>query len=169
MLLLFIGLLFAHCHFTINGFDLLPDFLGYILVFIGLGQLKTHSPSYEKARPRALVLAAVNFILLFPIPFSALVYALVALAYALVQTYLLYLICSGVKELEAFYHRDLGGEKLHKVWLVIAISLLAAQVISLLSILMPGLALLTLPLALVCLVAVIVMLVYLYRCHKALQ
>ena len=167
MLLIFIGYIFIRFHININTFDLLPDFLGFILIYMGLGQLEDRAPSFAQARPWALGLAVVSFVLLFPLALPVAVYSIISLLTNLANVYLLYLICIGVQELEQCTGQALGSDKMLTTWKVFAVCSVAAAVASLF--LAEALLVPIMLLTLVSLVASIVMLVYLYRCHKALQ
>ena len=39
MTLIFAGYILTFAHLTVGGFDLLPDFVGYILLLKGMGEL----------------------------------------------------------------------------------------------------------------------------------
>ena len=54
---LFWGLLLVILDFSINGFDLLPDGLGYLIVAAGCSGLSTLSPRFSTARTLCIVLA----------------------------------------------------------------------------------------------------------------
>ncbi len=57
---LFIGFLFVFLKFHIIV-DLLPDFIGYILIYNGIKQLATlSSQSYDKLKVLTIVLAVVS-------------------------------------------------------------------------------------------------------------
>ena len=56
---LFWGLLLVILDFTINGFDLLPDGLGYLVVAAGCGGLSALSPRFSTARSLCFVLAVL--------------------------------------------------------------------------------------------------------------
>ena len=49
MLQILIGYLFLFFNFEINGIDLLPGFIGYIFIFVGLGKLANESIYFQKA------------------------------------------------------------------------------------------------------------------------
>jgi len=56
---LFWGLLLVILDFNINGFDLLPDGLGYLIVAAGCSGLSTLSPRFSKARTLCFISAAL--------------------------------------------------------------------------------------------------------------
>ncbi len=45
-----LGFLFALIDFTVEGFDILPDILGFVFFAIGLNALSVHNESFVKAR-----------------------------------------------------------------------------------------------------------------------
>jgi hypothetical protein len=53
---IFWGLLLVVLHIRVGGLELLPDFVGYLLIFKGLGNLSSAHPYFRKARPFALVM-----------------------------------------------------------------------------------------------------------------
>jgi len=58
---IFIGGLFIFLSFRFNGFDVIPDFVGYIFILSGLNALEEYSPLFKKAK----ILAAISFLLSF--------------------------------------------------------------------------------------------------------
>lgn len=56
---IFWGLLIVILDLSINGFDLLPDGLGYLIVAVGCGGLVTLSPRFATARTLCWVLAGL--------------------------------------------------------------------------------------------------------------
>lgn len=54
---IFWGLILIHFHININRFDLLPDFVGYILFYLALDHLTVNVPEYKVPKALALVLA----------------------------------------------------------------------------------------------------------------
>ena len=56
---LFWGLLLVILDFNINGFDLLPDGLGYLIVAAGCSGLSMLSPRFSKARTLCFISAAL--------------------------------------------------------------------------------------------------------------
>lgn len=60
MNLIFIGYILIFFHFKINGIDILPDFVGYLLIANGLGRLEKESELFVKARPWAFAMSVVS-------------------------------------------------------------------------------------------------------------
>ncbi len=119
MLQILIGYVLVFFHITINGFDLLPDFIGYALIFIGLGRLAAESENFTKARPWALGMSLWCVVDILLPSFDIQSYVLWALFSCLlfgVTLYLQYLIVCGVCDLEKLVGQDLGGRRLLQVW-----------------------------------------------------
>ncbi len=56
---IFVGLLFLFLHLRINGVDLLPAFVGYALIYLGLAEL-AQPPSVETSRMISAAAAVVE-------------------------------------------------------------------------------------------------------------
>ena len=167
MLLVFIGFLLAHAHININEFDLLPNFLGFFLVFLGLRQLEHQANSFGKGKPWALGLAIFHLITLFPISLPVPAYGIIELLSLSASAYLIYLICIGVRELEQSRGQDLGSQKMLTIWKLYTVCVLAAALLTYVPL---GFAMLIgIVLAVVSLVCIILLLVRLYRVYKALE
>jgi hypothetical protein len=63
--LIFWGLIFVIVNVTLNGFDLLPDFIGYLLVAVGTDGLGAVSRKFSTARTLAWCLVPVSLASLF--------------------------------------------------------------------------------------------------------
>ncbi len=122
---IFVGMIFTLFDFNIklggSSLGLLPDFVGYILIFRGLDELVEQSAQFAKAKPWALGLAVYTGVMygaaLFGIVQSNVMqFVLGALAHAaaLVVTYW---IVAGVREIETARVRDLLGQRLKSLWL----------------------------------------------------
>ena len=166
---IFIGYILIFFHFKINGFDLLPDFIGYALIAYGLGQMAEDSEYYVKAKPWAVVLTVISIftgiIGLFGITYSPAIGAL-NLIFSGISLYLMYLIGHGVCEAEQKRNIDMGGEKFVSLWKVQAGLTIVCRILSLF---MTEITVLAASILGVCvMIANIVFLVYLYRAKKAL-
>lgn len=85
----FWGLLLVILDVTINRFDILPDFIGYILVAVGLGGLTCLSPQFATACTCAWVLVPVAVVGLLPSRELAVVIELVNLGLGCVMMWYL--------------------------------------------------------------------------------
>lgn len=167
---IFIGYILIFFHFKINGFDLLPDFVGYILIVVGLGQLAAESEQFVKAKSWAIVMAIASaffgIVGLLGVGYSFAL-SLVSCVFSCIGLYLMYLIGHGIRETEQKHAIDMGGEKFLSLWKVQAVLTLACQVLSLL---LTELTLILVSILGVCaIIANIVFLVYLHRARKALE
>ena len=164
---IFWGYFLIFFHLRINGIDLLPDFVGYILIVMGLGQLAEESEHFVKAKPWAVFMAVLHivtgllgFVGLLGYPFGS----LLGLVFSCFSLYIMNLIGHGIRETEQKKAIDMGGEKFRTLWKCQAIFTIGCQVMALLT-----LVLLANILLLPSLIANIVYLVYLHRARKALE
>lgn len=129
---IFIGYILVFFNIGINGFDLLPDFIGYALIFVGLGRLATESENFAKARPWALGMSLWCVVAVLLSSFVIWGYAadlLWAVAVNFVMLYIQYLTVCGISDLEKLVGRDLGSQSLLQMWKVIALSCMTALVL----------------------------------------
>lgn len=59
---LFWGLVLVYCDFKINQVDLLPDFVGYLLVALGCSDLNRHIPRFSASYVAALALIVLSIV-----------------------------------------------------------------------------------------------------------
>lgn len=59
------GFIFILIHVKINSFDMLPDFVGYILILSGINNLKDECKTISLLRPLGLFLTVWNIIAIF--------------------------------------------------------------------------------------------------------
>lgn len=167
MNLIFIGYILIFFHFKINGIDLLPDFVGYLLIASGLGRLEEQSELFVKARPWAYVMSVISIFYgiagLFGITYGP-AFVVLNLATGAASLYLMYLIGHGIYDTEQKRQLDLGGAKFLTLWKVQAVLTMLAQVSAALNI-----GLVVYIVLLPALIANIVFLVYLYRAKKVLE
>jgi len=120
---------------VINGFDLLPDIIGYILFVLALGELERRSECFDKARPLSIVLAVLSafeihrglLVLIGPIKY------LIALATICLNLLVVYYIFMGMKEMCVMSgQRALAGEsdQLWKYYMGLALAGLAVFLLS---------------------------------------
>lgn len=128
MQLIFTGLLFIYANFyssffkMIFGFNLLPYFVGYIIIYKGLFELMEESSHFQQMLPVAQVMTVV----------MAAVYAMNALSINSSDTilvmitwggtlYITYHVICGILDMEDSKNIDLFGEKLFLRWKVWAV------------------------------------------------
>lgn len=131
---LFVGLLFVFLDFNLDfgltRVGLIPDFIGYIMIMIGLNELIFLSPRFKKAHPFAIGMVVYSSVLYVADFFGVWVQfggisgwlglglGLVSVA---VSLYISYCIVKGVHDLEIEEGRDLNGERLFSTWKLLAI------------------------------------------------
>lgn len=94
-----------------------PDFLGYLLIFVGLRQMTAESHSFKNAKPFAIILAVLSFLdFIYMIPIgNSLIFVFIG-----IQVLLFLLlegkILQGICEMETKHHFLLRGKTLQKLW-----------------------------------------------------
>lgn len=127
---LFIGMLLVlldvNAEISRYTLDLLPDFVGYLLMMRGLDTMGSQSACFRKARPLAVAMM-IGSAVLYVVEATAvtvhsqfLSFCLGALATA-VSLLIGYRTVSGIRDVERQQNRDLEGEKLHSMWLYMAV------------------------------------------------
>ena len=124
MLYIFLGWIFNFFHFKVDGFDILANFVGYILIFWGFKVLADRSQSYAKGKIWALVMAGIQFFLCIAsivridwgyisIPINVVTVVL--------SLYILRVCNLGVRDLEIGAGIYLGSDKLIRLWNIQAV------------------------------------------------
>ncbi|MBR5948590.1 MAG: hypothetical protein IKZ82_08115 [Clostridia bacterium] len=159
----FFGFLFIfldiNLKFNAHSLNLLPDWVGYILVIYGLNELWGESERFTKAKPLCVAMAIYTGVLWLldifavSVEYGGFVGWAVALVPMVISFYISYLVVLGVGDIEANRGIDLQYERLMKVWKVHAISTLATYILMVI----PPLAVISL---IVCFVAAVVFLVF---------
>ncbi|RXT01914.1 hypothetical protein [Ammoniphilus sp. CFH 90114] len=117
---LFQGFLLILLDLRIQFFDILPDFVGYILVFRALGILASQHLNFSKAKPFALALIFLSLTNLLPFTQANLLeysfstqelgWLVIGQAIILTELFLLYWIIQGIYEVA----KDRGNEELQE-------------------------------------------------------
>lgn len=180
---LMLGFVFIFLDFNLNlnevSINLLPSFVGYILLYMGLGEMMKEVPRYGKIRIFCSVMVAVDFItwicnllglatmledVLVSVAGAEALYLLITLAMTVVSYYISYQIVMGIADIEKKNEYSLGAGRLEKVWLIMVVSHLIASASSVFGIWGGDVMLVVmLPFLLVMLVTVICFLVYFNR------
>lgn len=169
---IFIGFLFIFLNFsvTINGtsISILPDFIGYIFLYLGIKELLSYSPHFVKAKVWALILAvyytAVYSLNLFGVINSNGFLAYILFALNIVgligEIYMAYHIIQGVDDLESSCENtDFNYLSLYKYWKL----MIVFEVLSVLCVMIP---IINFVLLIVSIIISIIFLVQLYRSQK---
>ena len=127
---LFIGMLLVfldvNVEFNNHSMDVLPDFVGYLLMMRGLEGLSPMSRFFEKARPVAMGMMIFSAVLFGMDLLAVTVHArflsfCLGLAGMICSLLIGFWIVSGVQDMERCRGWDLEGEKLHSMWLYSAV------------------------------------------------
>ena len=168
MLKLFIGYIFVFFHIQINGFDLLSNFIGYALIYFGLCEF-SDIVNFQKAKPWTIGMAIATCIgnLTGLFAYNNVLLIVLNLITVFVSIYIIYLIDTGILEIEQNINTELNSEKLFVVWKFQAILTIGSSVLSLVQ--NEIIALFTNICALSAIIANIIFLVYIYGVKKVLE
>lgn len=111
--LAFWGIIFTAINIRIQGFDIVPDVIGYIMVIIGLGRIEKYEEKFSSAKKIAYVLAVLSLTNIVqpqaqssPVTYSAGVFGgipwlatLLMIVGILASIYFAYFMCMGMKTL----------------------------------------------------------------------
>ena len=97
---IFYGLIFVLLSVQFNTVDLLPDWLGYLLMYSGLGQLASESRHFSALRPLCLVMNVCTLLLGFA-KFPEPVLIVLGMVSVAVKLYVLRRLVQGMEELQA--------------------------------------------------------------------
>lgn len=64
----FWGLLFTAVNIRIQGYDIVPDVIGYIMAVVGLGKIEKYDVKFTSAKKMARMLAAISLINIYQTP-----------------------------------------------------------------------------------------------------
>ena len=102
MNLIFYGLCFLLLTLSMNGLDLLPDFVGYFLLYRGLGQLALKSQRLTKLQGSCIAMSALT-LLIWPVSFSPEAGLVFGITFAMAKVFLLYWLIGILQELQASF------------------------------------------------------------------
>lgn len=166
---LFWGFFFIFVNFNLNlnahTLNILPPFVGYLLLLQGMRDLETESELFRGPRPFAVGMAIYTGILwlgdlLGAVSSAGWMGTLLGLAATVVSLYVAWAIIQGVQDMESRRNTDLGASGMHRAWIVLAV----AQAVSYgMLFLLPALALVG---VLAALVGVIMLLAAFWRGKK---
>ncbi len=123
---LFWGLLLVILHFKINGFDLLVDGIGYLIVASGCGGLIELSPRFALARTLSFVLAVLWLIGLAIAGDAAIAYGFLVL---ILSCTFIWQLLGGIAEFAQSRHRLDLADRAHNRRLAYVIVMIAAQLL----------------------------------------
>lgn len=122
----------------LNGFDLLPDFIGYILFYNGLGKLLDRHPDFAAARKPVIALIILSLPSLiefraedFAITPTFLFFMAVGLVTVILDLYMVYHICRGIAGLAEGRGATLLQAKANTRWTLYLVLAIIVQVLML--------------------------------------
>jgi len=139
---IFIGMVFILFDFRlflfILNFNLFPDFIGYIILLLGILELKKCSKHYKKIIPITIFMIIISSIIsiinFFMINLNPVVYEFINIITTGIFMYLSYEIILGIKDMEKTDDNNYKAANLYKIWQVLFIVLYAGY----LSLIIPG-------------------------------
>ena len=171
MIFIFIGYILIFFHIRIMGIDILPNFVGYFLIYLGLRELTGRSPRFETAKTLSLILLAATVVInVFSIAgysFNTAVLTVANLALVVVSLWLMYLINKGLGDIETGENVALNSQKLLKIWKFQVAATVLATVFSIFPTQIT--AIIALVFAVAAVVVNILFLINLYKAKKALD
>ena len=138
---LFWGFFFIYLNFNLNvnahSLNVLPDFVGYILLLQGMKQLEEESHFFRSGRPFAVGMTVYTAILwvgaLLGVTAGGRVGSILDLIALAVSFYVSWLLVQGVLEMETEKAVDLNGRRVYQWWKGMLIIQLAIQVLRLMA------------------------------------
>lgn len=136
---LFWGIFFIYLNFNLDlsghQLNLLPDFVGYILLILGMQDLAGESAFFKKAKPFAIGMTVYSALVwvgaLLGFAMEGVMFELLSLAALLVSLYISWLLICGILEMEAQQEADWGGKTLRSRWKLLLGVQIANRVLSL--------------------------------------
>lgn len=109
---------------TIN-IDFLPDFVGYLLLYLGIKTFKNNSKHFKDIIPSTIILIVLS-ISIFIINFlmfniNEIIFFSLDIIMMLILIYILYKIIKGINVLEKIEERDYGTKLLYNTWKIFSI------------------------------------------------
>ena len=131
--------IFVNFNLTVNGhvLNLLPPFVGYLLVMRGCRELGEESALFASIRPFALGMAVYTGILwlgdlLAVTGQGSWLTMLLGLVSMAVSLYVSWAVVQAIRDVEALRGADLNGASLHTAWMVLAVAQVASWVLAVL-------------------------------------
>lgn len=124
---LFWGFFFIFVNFNLNlnahSLNILPPFVGYLLLLRGMRDLETESELFRGPRPFAVGMAIYTGILwlgdlLGAVSSAGWMGTLLGLAATVVSLYVAWAIIQGVQDMESRRNTDLGASGMRRAWIV---------------------------------------------------
>ncbi|PKM62546.1 MAG: hypothetical protein CVU97_04730 [Firmicutes bacterium HGW-Firmicutes-21] len=119
----FIGLLIIIFDLRANGFNIIPDIIGYIFIMSALNSLGQYNIKFRKAKTFAAYLIFMSVFDLYKIniytesTFLIVFFILWSLLYLVLDLILIYYICDGTRQIAIEYNEQGIADK-YKTWVV---------------------------------------------------
>lgn len=168
---IFWGLIFLFFNINLGNINILPTFLGYILIFLGLNELggkyggeELYAVEENAPWPVAgAILSGLFWLPLIDLSGSFWLSFLVSLAGLVIQLRVTYLVLEAVEEIEKRRSAQLNSAFMRKSWTVMAVGTSASVLLSVLD------SILAVAVLVVGLVSAVVFIVVFYQSKKALE
>lgn len=136
MISIFWGFFLIFFNFTINNFDLLPDFLGYGLIVYGLGKLAGESEYFKRGEYFSMGMFLLDLFFGLYKFYVGLDYvnsliSLFDIITSIIFLYIIYLIIKGITDLEKRDQLYYYSDTLFTIWKVLVVCHIAIHVLSL--------------------------------------
>ncbi len=131
----FVAFIFIMVEFRIKGFDVLPDFIGYILILNGLSAFQGINGLFERAKKLVLPMILLSALTFYQVPGSSLVFgfsAIIGMLGEIIKLLLIYSLFMGIKKMANDRRLDklaLEAESSWRFYLIIGVANLIAFVL----------------------------------------
>lgn len=163
---IFVGFLFCYLNLNLNfgasTINLLPEFVGYILLYLGIRELAHESERYPKVQPFLIglgVYTGIVWVMNLMGRTGSIVAVLLNLVAAVIDMYAVYQIIMGFEEIEHRHSVDIAAEKTLTCWKI-------CVVIHILTIVLFWVPVLNILLMFGAIIAVIMLLVCVHKTRK---
>ena len=161
MFKIFAGLLLVFLDFNLifveSLIDVLPDFLGYIIVYLGLKDLSDHAPSFNSAKIICFIMCIYSISEFWCSLLGLLsIFSYTAILGSIGYLSLNYMIIKGIKEIEENINIDLDSYSLLQSWKYLSLFTIVAFLTFMSSVLT----------SIFSIIAFVFTIIYLYRLYK---
>lgn len=134
---IFIGFILIFLDFNITfanvRIDIIPDFVGYIVMIFGLVEMANKSSRFMEAKPYAIGMTVYTAILFFidifhSSPSSGVLTYIIAFMSTCVSIFISYKIVMGVIDIEEKYNVNLNGNTLKSRWMASTVIIIVSFV-----------------------------------------
>ncbi|QVK17293.1 hypothetical protein KHQ81_10555 [Mycoplasmatota bacterium] len=128
---IFIGTILILQDFKILGLNILPDFIGYIIIFIGLSEIIHLSSKFKIAKIMSFILIFLSIpdIYFIPIPFIPYYFFKHTIIYTVIYIIFSYFLFIGIKETATSIHNSNLAKMSLFSWLLAVVSGIGSVII----------------------------------------